>query len=554
MSLRPIFLSALLTAALLGWRLFVLYGFDPAQAGVERVSEAQQLFEAMQAEGLLTLDKQGRVSPAPADEVLALRWAKEAANGPGMPLAPADEALVKRAAGVAGEGLGRWERLLQTYYHSPAGDVLAEWLRQWNRGRVLSGVRDDRPSPHPNPEGGGDAGWTAWNRWNEPLGTHARLPLEFGYLLNGELRPGFGDWTLAPGEAVTYRTQVRLAAPASLHLQLVGRPDLSSLPDATVLGCLRDPGRGQPHCAKPQPGVSYDAWQIRLPLAAGNHALALKAEPVRNPAPEDRDLPLVLEKGRLVWRPLREHYGEVAGVGRPTARFVLETADGEALTEETGSGRPTPFTLKHGLSGLVGFGPEYRGTLAGLLARSSISDKGRVALTLDGRLQAIAQAELERKLKDLADPRDPDARERRAAVVLLDPRSGAILAAAGHPQPPSGTHRWDRAAFEVIWPNLDPFRFTPWQGLDNHSAPGSTFKPVTALAAMAAIEQGKDADGVLAGMLEGWSPRGVCPPYRDSDGRCLLPAEGGIEGGVQFRQGAAFQLGRSRLLFTRCRL
>lgn len=487
MNLHIILLSALLAAALLGGRLIDLHGLDPEQATQEGQSEARRLFEAMQREGLLTLDNRGQVLPAPADEVLA-----------------------QRAAGAASEGLGRKERLLHAFYHSTVGEVLAGWLRQWNRGRVLSGVRDNRPSlPHGVDEVSAErdlVGWSAWNEWNEPVGTHGRMPVEFGYLMNGDLLAGFGDWTVAPAETVTYRTRVRLAARATLQLHLVGRPVLSTLPGASALGCLREPPKGHPHCAKPKAGMAYDAWQISIPLLAGSHALELEVAPVLNPVPDDHDLPLALEGRQLVWKPQREHYGEVAGIERPTTRFVLETKDGVLLTEESGSGQPTPFTLEHGLAGLVGFGPEYRNTLTGLLSRSSISDAGGVTLTLDSRLQALAQAELNRKLNELADPGDPGASARRGAVVLLDPWSGAILAAASHPQPPSGTHRWDRAAFAVNWPNLDPFRFTPWQGLDNHSAPGSTFKPVTALAAISAFEQGQEVSGTLAEILDGLSP------------------------------------------------
>ncbi len=473
--MKPILLLALLGALVLAWRLDALYRLDPVSPALSgQPTEAQRLFEAMRDQGLLPLDSLGRVVPAPADQVLALR-----------------------AAGAEDASLGRQQRLLNAYYASAVGLGLARWLEQWNRGRLLSAVRDERPG-----QADGQApAWVARDAWDEPLETFGRVPLEFGHVLNGELRPDFGDWILAPGETVDYRTRIRLDAPRVIHIQVIGVPDTSGWPHHRSLGCRREPAPGKPHCVYADPSDAFDAWQIHLRLAAGEHELRLPVRAVPNPAPADRDLPLALVDGQLVWRPQRESYRAAGSGARPPARFLLESVDGAALTDAEGRGAPTRFTLEHGLVGLVGHGREQRGSLSELLARSSIADQGRVILTLESRLQAIAQRELERRLREVAGANDPYGKQRRGAVVLLDAASGAILATANHPGPPAGTTAWDRAAFALTWPELDPFRYTPWQGLDAHATPGSTFKPVTALAAMAAAREG---DEDIRRMLKGW--------------------------------------------------
>ncbi len=95
---------------------------------------------------------------------------------------------------------------------------------------------------------------------------------------------------------------------------------------------------------------------------------------------------------------------------------------------------------------------------------------------MDSRLQVIAQRELARRLREVPMPNDHYAHQRRGAVVLLNARTGAILAAASHPSPPAATTRWDRVAFAETWPYLDPFRFTPgrdWTAMPRRAPPSS---------------------------------------------------------------------------------
>lgn len=468
--------AAALGVALVVWRLDALQRLDlEALEGKSVRTEAEQLFEKLRDEKLLTADANGQLSVAPRDHVLAQR------------AAGADAATLKLAS-----------RLIDNYYATDPGRTLRDWIAQWNRGRLLSGVRDDRPRA----AGAASAEWQAFDSAGTSLRDYGRVPLEFGYVMNGVLAPGFGDWSVSPEQGVEWRAELRLAKGASLTLQVIGRPDVSHLPSHQLLACVRDVPAGQPNCAAGYQSGQIKAYQIRLNLPAGKHLLRLPVSPVANPEPEDRDLPLALNEGRIEWVAKRERYSRDLAPSRPPATFVVRTADGQLLTGEDGQGRPTGFALKNGLAALMGYGPDYRGSLSSILAGSAIGLGGEVRLTLDSKLQTVAQTELERRLGEEWGAGDAYRNERRGAVVVLDARSGAVLAAANHPSPPDGTGIWDRAAFSVTWPNRDPFRFNPWQGLDAHVTPGSTFKVVTSLAAIKAAGEGRED---VAAMLRGWS-------------------------------------------------
>lgn len=474
LSIKGLVVAALLVA-LVVWRLDALHRLDlESLEGRSERTEAEQLFERLRDERLLTVDANGQLSVAPRDHVLA-----------------------QRAAGADAGSLKLASRLIDNYYGTDPGRTLGDWIAQWNRGRLLSAVRDDRPRMADTPA----AEWTPFDGTGSPLRGYGRVPLEFGFVMNGVLTPGFGDWTASPEQAVEWRSELHLAKGATLTLQVIGRPDTSRLSRHQLLACVPDVPAGQPNCAEGSVSGQARAYQIRLTLPAGHHSLRLPVAPVANPEPEDRDLPLALKAGRIEWVTRRERYSRGLAPSRPPASFVVRTADGQLLTGDDGKGRPTDFALKNGLAALLGYGTDYRGSLSGILAGSAIGLGGEVRLTLDSKLQAIAQAELERRLGEEWGAGDAFHNERRGAVVMLDARTGAVLAAANHPSPPDGTSLWDRAAFSVTWPNRDPFRFNPWQGLDAHATPGSTFKVVTSLAAIKAAGEGRDD---VAAMLRGW--------------------------------------------------
>ncbi|MBU0498709.1 MAG: hypothetical protein KJ558_11220 [Gammaproteobacteria bacterium] len=462
-----------MAAVILVWRIVDLQTLDlEAQISGAKATEAELLFAALRDQGLLALDSEQRIEVEPKDYFLA------ELQRPGEK----DSAQLKDQ-----------DRLLKIFYGEGPGRTLQDWIAQWNRGRVMSAVRDNRPD-------GAESEWVPYDPSGMALSQYGRVPLEFGYVMDGVLPQGFGDWSVAPAEEVEWRSTIRLKKAARISLHVIGKPNTSHLPRHGLLACLPKVSPGRSNCSGSDSDQAQ-AYQIHLSLPAGEHHLRLPAKPIRNPRPDDRDLPLALVGGRIEWVPLRERYSRNLIASRPPATFVARTADGTALTTEDGKGRPTPFTVKNGLAALVGFGPEYGNALSGTLAQAVLAEAGEVRLTLDGKLQAVAQAELERRLKEVAVRNPDDAIERRAAVVILDAQSGAILAAANHPSPPAHTRRWDRAAFSVTWPNRDPFRFTPWIGTDVHMTPGSTFKVVTALAAIKAAGEGR---GDVADMLEGW--------------------------------------------------
>lgn len=139
-----------------------------------------------------------------------------------------------------------------------------------------------------------------------------------------------------------------------------------------------------------------------------------------------------------------------------------------------------------------------------------------VVLTLNGRLQSVAQQALLNNMRQLRSHRFFDGGPFPAtegAVVAMDPRTGAILALASEPTyDPNAFAQGVYAlpgtaagqAWQREWATLNDPK-TPGRPLIDHalsdlSAPGSTFKPITALAAL--------SSGVITPTQE--IP---CPPY-----------------------------------------
>lgn len=116
----------------------------------------------------------------------------------------------------------------------------------------------------------------------------------------------------------------------------------------------------------------------------------------------------------------------------------------------------------------------FRNLLNRLLGKEQLG--GNVYLTLDSNLQKMAMNMLG---------------GRRGAVVLLDPRSGAVLVMASSPS-------YDPNQLEDIWPQLlkDPQAPLINRATQGAYPPGSTFKIVTAAAALATNSSlaGKDFD------------------------------------------------------------
>lgn len=178
----------------------------------------------------------------------------------------------------------------------------------------------------------------------------------------------------------------------------------------------------------------------------------------------------------------RGEYGiEAAYNGAPataegTAELGLQGKDGLRQVEVDAQGRP-----------------------ASVLREQPAVPGNNVVLTLDARLQAVAEDALLARMEYLRELRNKDCPQgcasEYAAAVALDVRTGEILAMASVPSfDPNdfarrifalpGTDQFD--AWQETWRNLQKDQGKP---LINHTTmdgapPGSTFKPVTAVAAL----------------------------------------------------------------------
>ncbi len=475
-------------------------------------TEVERLFDALKANNLLTVGVNGKACLMPADAILAQK-AADAGILVSEPGNACPTQLEKQAS-------FKKKRLLNKVYTTQVGKILRQWLIYWNNSRQLTAIRDNRPSiqnrPTTTESQKGSCSSLELRQMNSAWKVQCsnwyhHVPPEFGYVLNKVLEPGFGKW-LATKQQTIYTTELDLAQKYTLTLQIIGVPGklvVRSLKTGKKLKTNPKKLACYPKDSKYVLGggciihkrrhLQALAYQLRLTLSPGRYRLELPIQPVLNQKPDNRNLPIALKDDSLIWNRKREDYGGTNKMARPFTKFVVRTRDGQALTDKMGCGSPRPIVADYGLTAFVGYSRNDYNTLSGLIARSAIPSGSEVRLTLDSPLQDIAQKEL----KNFSQRFKKNTKKRRAAVVILDAKTGAILAAANIPSPVYALPHWDRTAFAVTWPDRDPFRFTPWQGLSVHSTPGSTFKLVTALAAIKASQENPS----LKKMLEGLNPR-----------------------------------------------
>ena len=108
-----------------------------------------------------------------------------------------------------------------------------------------------------------------------------------------------------------------------------------------------------------------------------------------------------------------------------------------------------------------------------------------VVLTIDSELQRIAEESLERNIKQIAASGSADGRERHGedakagAAVVIDVNTGEVLAAATYPTYSPETFSADYA--DLLQDEAKPL----WnRAISGTYTPGSTFKPLTAIAAL----------------------------------------------------------------------
>lgn len=470
-------LSLVLLAAagiVLAWRMNHL---EPPRKEGGR-TEVQALFEDLQSAGLIQVQGDAGLEWPPEDQRLVGTWR-------GQPL------------------IKEHSNLIRELHRTAAGTALLWQIRLWNQSRRLAAVRDNSKSQGIEP-----GRWQAHDCTDGSLleGTFL-VPESFGYIHQGQIKIGFGDWRAwsTDRDCVELRGYFDAKDPRPLRVFYIGQ----AMPGQGLV-TFEPPHRKLPACAGSLPQAQAGEW--RLPLNAWRRASTggweleakLRIKVAVNPELAAQGLRIGMKDDcRPFWRPEAAELGagdddRIPDPGQ-SSRWVVETRDGQPLLDM--EGKPTKVAQELGLIPLVGFGPGDHHSLSGWLKPRDVPGR-RLKLTLDARFQAAAREALTRGLERFP-KNDPSRDERRAALVLLD-GEGAVLAIAGHPLPPplDQVTPWDLAAFARVYPLDDPLQVRAWEGVDRHNAPGSSFKLVTALAGLEAAGQNPQIAGMLAGLKE----------------------------------------------------
>ena len=133
----------------------------------------------------------------------------------------------------------------------------------------------------------------------------------------------------------------------------------------------------------------------------------------------------------------------------------------------------------HGIDGSITYTTDRLGNVTGILYEKGAVAGSNVYLTIDIKMQAIAEEALKETILDINKDRDEDEKVGGGAVVIRDVNSGDVIASASYPT-------FDISTFnanynELINDPLKPMFNRATQGTYN---PGSTFKMVTAYAGL----------------------------------------------------------------------
>ena len=446
-------------------------------------TEAHQLFdELMSQPDLVSVLPDGSLKLPDADYLLAFAAKNQ-------PVAAAQQILLKRL------------------YASVAGKAVQQQVTWWNHSRRFAALRDDSPQ-----QGESTSSWLAYDHWGSSLKGRAVVPLDYGYVNAGRLPQHFNDWLSVSGQTqIIFQRHIKTVTRRTLNLQIIGRPDISQLKkyaQVSLQACQREGNKTRCYAVN-KANASAEVYRIRLRLAANkNYQLILPVQPAVNTALKVDGLPIHLTaqmqqnkrppykslytNKQYAWQPIFAYKRNVISNKQEQFRFKIATAEGNLLFDSL-QNYPSAFTRDYGLLSLIGYDSSDRLALSGLVSRSKLKHNNtEVRLTLNASLQKSAYKHLQTELRQKIDPKGRFNQQRRASVVLLNPATGAILAAANYPNPPADVHRWDRLSFSKLYPTRDPFGVAAWQGLDSNNTPGSTFKMVTALTALTAAEQGHD--------------------------------------------------------------
>lgn len=461
---KSLYVVGLVLFGVLLWRLASLYGVQPVPA--ESDPESARLFQALK----LQMMADGRVSLPAQDADLAAYRDCLAQQG--------RDCDQQRAA---------LKRGLRALYATPNGQRVQQEVAAWNHTRRFAAIRDNLPEHT-------DENWVV----SEALPTRDLVPLSFGYV-NGESVPsGFNNWVSVSSEAdqVTFCRTFQLKQAIELHVQVVGKPLLQGVAGVSAYIARSDEKSNNESAAAFTLSLPKGNSHVCLPVA-----LFVADNVTKDSTIKVDGLLLSLQNGQARWASSVMSASAVENAGGDFARssFQVLTRDGEPLTLAASgvpAGQASVFTFQNGLLNLLGEDASNASTLSGLLARSHLPENAKIHLTLDKRWQSLAQRWLNTKSQTNSHSELPP----RGVLVVLNPNSGAILAAASTPGTPRNVHPWDRAAFSRLHPNADPFQFLPWQLTTTDFTPGSSFKLVSALTALQASATDPALEKFLGGI------------------------------------------------------
>ena len=316
---------------------------------------------------------------------------------------------------------------------------------------------------------------------------------------------------------VEFYTTFELTTSQKIQIQVIGKPE-----------SISTKAQPEPRCYKKKDctETNADAFALFYTLPPGKNEIRIKASPIANYEKEVPGLNIQLLSKGYTWHNLS------LKISQSYQPLTITTADDVALTDARG--RPTKNTEDLGLLPLIGYGPESPYYLSGILAKSFLPpDMEKLGLTINSKFQTIAQQTLEKKINEYwPETKDVYSVERRGAVVIVNAKTGAILASANHPVPPPGVHPWDIASFNKLYHKKSPLFVRGWQGLDKNNAPGSTFKTVVALAAIETSNNNPDIEKYIDGFNRSqFSSQTGLPlncayyyPYEDKCSSVILPS------------------------------
>jgi cell division protein FtsI/penicillin-binding protein 2 len=463
----------------------------------------------------------------------------------GLDMAPPDYVLIRRAGGKKedddedGVSEGEQETLLKALYDSAAGTIVRTQVNLWNGTRRMTAVRDDRPV---SAEDANKVQWKAASEGGIPKPLTNLVPESFGFVNKDAIPKGMSDWVAVAGarenERVVFSTRLGSQS-GPLRIQIIGKP-VKTPPGARVerrtYDFFAEKGELKWACK-----TVAEAAVVTLPSVRGDTNIEITVEPAANCSPNVFGLAISMTgedlAGKPRTRPKRKKRakaiqgkdkesgtittGTIEWVynWRPVARatptaarsdklFVVRTADGQALTDPNGSGKPTQLAVDLGLISLLGYSRSDSMSVIGLLSQSKLAaGNTEVALTIDSRLQKIVQSTLTYHVTKKIDNIDRPRRmfhERRASITVLDVDTGALVAIGSWPLVPLGARPWDYISYQITNPTKDPTMIASWQLLTIDNTPGSTWKTFTSLtSALEASDSGAKPDPAIAQMLLG---------------------------------------------------